>query len=933
MTNQETPTNRNRSVLGMIIGAARSIVRFPAARNPNLIHNAPVKRFSWIAFSVGCATMILVAGAIALGWLQNVELKSIDWRFQNVRFRAMPLSDQIALVVIDDNAIDTLGRWPWPRQRMAQAINEISRAGARTVALDLLLSEPDSQGAADDKLAAEIAGVNTVLGFDAGIQFKLGDEWKTPEGAIALTRLLEALSSHIDGNPAELATTAQLDGDRKAEFLEHPIWFKELAAWKVLWADVARSSLPPLEDLIFKLCGGNHAGQFAERMMIEQLWQRAQSWIEFNEELVLHGERTELIGGHDQEPPIPQLARAASGVGVVTNEQRQNDTDGDKRRTGVMWDVPGARAYQLGLVAAATHLGLKPNDIVVENENAFVGDVAIPIHDGIMVLDWPTSTFDGGFAQWSQPGLGGQERPAISIGALVGLSDDRVLQQGNERKLAEARAALAALVPAYAAPEVAQMSDGEFAALVSDADMDDAIPTAARETADQFLKLSEGVKLGAIDIAARAEELKSKLQGKLVFIGWTATGALADFVPTPCHQRTPGVFVHVVAADMVLNRHAREMAPEWMQWVAIFAFGILASFGAARLSTVWSAVSALILVVMWALTAGLFAFNELHIIMPLAGPIVVPVASWATGTAAMALLSARDRARITRQFSARVSPQLVERLANNPDALTMSGQERQITVMFGDLAGFTTIAEQLGGPEVVRTLNLYLGRLSEELVLRDAYVNKFLGDGFMAFWSAFGDDPRQESRAAESAVACQVAMKEIARDSELGSPNISVRLGIATGIAVVGDCGAPPKLNDYTAIGDVVNLAARLESANKQFGTSILIDGATRAGIVAQGGNASIRIRTLGAIVVVGQSKPIEIFEVCAADADLNWIAATEQAVALFRTRKASESTLAWRAFEQSYGASKLSKMYLDAMEAVAAGDEPDDGVLHLRAK
>jgi len=253
--------------------------------------------------------------------------------------------------------------------------------------------------------------------------------------------------------------------------------------------------------------------------------------------------------------------------------------------------------------------------------------------------------------------------------------------------------------------------------------------------------------------------------------------------------------------------------------------------------------------------------------------------------------------------------------------------------MFGDLAGFTSIAEALGGPGVVRTLNTYLGKISEELVDRNAYVNKFLGDGFMAFWSAFGDEARQESMAAESAVACQRAVAELGKSAESGSPKISLRLGIATGDAVVGDCGAPPKLNDYTAIGDCVNLSARLESANKQFGTAILMDGPTHRGFVSQGGNPNVRTRALGAIVVVGQSKPVEIFEVCPADADGEWIAATEAAVGLFREKRTADAEQAWRAFESKYGPSKLSGMYLAAVEDVRSGDAPEDGVLHLRAK
>ena len=892
-----------------------------------------MKRFSWIAFAVGFSATVIVALLAWIGVLNNWEFDSVDWRYQHARSVAEPLSDQIALVVIDDSSLDTFGRWPWPRRRLAAAIDEISRAGARTVALDLQLSEPDAEVGGDDSLATAMAGLRTVLGMDVSRKFKPGVEWESPEGKIELAAVIDVLSSNIGGDSVEVADSAKLTSARRDSFLANPLWFKGLAAWKVIWQSAAQGPIPRLEDLIFKLKGGNNSGKFAERNLIEKLWDRARSWREFQEEVVHDAEHQALLGGHEHEPPISVLAEKASGLGVVTNEKSDTDVDGAKRRTGTTWQIPSGHTYQLGLVSSATHMGMKSSDIVASKDSLQVGQTTIPLQNGIMELDWPTSTFDGGFEKWSQSGMEGQERHAVSIGTLIGLSDDREQQRENEKLLDEKRALVVGLVPEWNTPAIAAKSSKEFAEILDDARMNDAIPANAADAVDDYQKISEEVDRGSVDIAKRSGELRKKLNDKLVFLGWTATGALADFIPTPYNPKTPGVFVHAVVADMVLSIHSRENAPDWIQPLAIFLFGGMASLCACRLATGWSAVASAILVSIWLWSAGRFAFNDLHLIMPLVGPAIAPVASWALGTAAIAIVTSRDRARITRQFSARVSPQLVARLANNPGALTMSGQERQITVMFGDLAGFTTIAEQLGGPGVVSTLNLYLGRLSNELVDRDAYVNKFLGDGFMAFWSAFGDEPRQESLAAESAVACQAAMKELGQNSEFGSPKISVRLGIATGMAVVGDCGAPPKLNDYTAIGDVVNLSARLESANKQFGTGILIDGATHRGIIAQGGNSSIKIRALGAIIVVGQSKPIEIFEVVGLDADDLWIAATEHAAALFRTQKNDESAAAWKEFETRFGESKVSKMYLEAIELIQEGEEVSDGVLRLRAK
>ncbi len=890
--------------------------------------------FSWVAFAVGFASTLLLATLAWLGVFENLELRSVDWRYRHARSDPQPLSPEVALVVIDNESLEAFGRWPWPRHQFATALGELKRAGAKTVALDLLLSERDPTTGGDVALARAMADFRTVLGIDIASQTALGAEWRTPEGKKDLAAIIEVLSSHIDMSSLEAANQANLKGARRVSFLEEPLWFKGIAVWSLLWKEAERGPIPNLDELIFKLRGGNESSEFPERDLIEELLERAQSWRMVQEEMVRAGSHSDLIGGHDHDPPIPELAEAAAGIGVVTNEIKHNDVDGAKRRTGTAWTVPGGTCHQFGLVAAATHLGIEPDSFGVSDDRLQLGSTVIPLRRGVMILDWPTSTFGEGFAKWSQEGMTGSERAVVSIGELINLGLDVEQQRENEVLRDQARAAVSAKAPSLSTPEFAAKSAGEFAELLDSARMNDELSPEAAPEAEEFLKLFEEVQRGAADIAARSAEMQTKFKGKLVFVGWTATGALADFVPSPYDPKTPGVFVHAVAADMVIGGHSRQPTPGWAEPASILLLGGLAALCAARFGTGLSATAAIGLLGIWLWTAGRIAFNDWHAIVPLVAPALAPIVAWANGTAAVAVLASRDRARIKRQFAARVSPQLVAKLSNDPRALSVSGQEREITVMFGDLAGFTTIAEQLGGPGVVRTLNLYLGRLSAELIKRDAYVNKFLGDGFMAFWSAFGDEPRQESRAAESAVACQAVMKELAKSAEAGgvsdAPKISVRLGIATGMAVVGDCGAPPHLNDYTAIGDVVNLASRLESANKQFGTGILIDGATRRGIEAQGGNPSIKLRPLGHVVVVGQTTPIEVCEVVGADADDAWIAATARAVELFRSRKLAESGIAWRDFEAAHGPSKLSAMYLSA---IAAGDGSDDGVLRLRAK
>jgi adenylate cyclase len=352
------------------------------------------------------------------------------------------------------------------------------------------------------------------------------------------------------------------------------------------------------------------------------------------------------------------------------------------------------------------------------------------------------------------------------------------------------------------------------------------------------------------------------------------------------------------------------------------ALALVAAWLVASTGALVAAATVLAMVGVWVWTAGIVAFDEARVILPVFVPVNAPVGAWVSGTVVSAFLSARDRARIQRQFGARVSPELVERLTKDPSALSMGGQERVIAVMFCDLAGFTTMAERLGGAGAVSTLNQVMGAMTDEVIATGGYVNKFLGDGLMAFWSAFEPQPDQAERAARAAVRCQERMEEIRRQP--GMEGLSLRIGLSMGKAIVGDCGAPPRLNDYTAIGDVVNLAARLESANKQFGTGVLMDGTIAEGARRTGLPGMLK---LGRVVVVGQSVPVELWTSMPALSEAGR-SAVDAAVLSFAQGQGQAASAAWSRAATDPATTRLAEPF---QAAIDAGDA--DGVLRLRAK
>jgi len=319
-------------------------------------------------------------------------------------------------------------------------------------------------------------------------------------------------------------------------------------------------------------------------------------------------------------------------------------------------------------------------------------------------------------------------------------------------------------------------------------------------------------------------------------------------------------------------------------------------------------------------------FWKADVVLPVACPLVTITLAWATGTSSRAIMVQREKRHVTLQFRARVPEALVDELARNPDSLGMRGVRREVCVMFGDLAGFTTISEQLDTEDTVALLNRCMSGLADRVTGHEGYVNKFLGDGFLAFWSAFGDQPNQADLACHAALACQNFMREINASAAPGTPALGLRIGIATGEALVGDCGAPPRLNDYTVIGDVANLSARLESANKQFGSSILIDGRTKSLIQAD----DLPLCEVGPIQVVGRDTVVELWMISteALTSDVR-VTASKLASAIQsgdRT-KAQEALAALEALEGS------SKRISLISEVVNSDTEPMPRTIQLREK
>jgi class 3 adenylate cyclase len=887
-----------------------------------------VKRTTLLGLLLGLAVTAAVTGIDILDGFTRWERLAVDYRFTAAHRPPEPMTDQIVHVDIDDMSLDLHGRWPWPRPRLADAIDELQRAGARTVALDILWSDPSDDPLDDERFAESLSSLRSLLAvdIDAGSYDPL---WRSENGLAELERLLDVLGENIQVDERTALDEASVTGERRALFRSRPWRYKNAAAWRVL-----RTADPPFETFrAFERAIAPNlmeiTASYAEQDLVRSTWRQDQAWRIIQDRL----QPSDHVGDYRDRPPVSALARSAAGVGIVTITKHVHE-DGAVREVPIAEDAPGGTALQFGLSAAMVHAGLDPADVTVESNRLVVGDTELPLNDGNLWIRWPTSTTAD---RWVGLLRQSEEDPEgaghLAIREVVELADSRrTIEKNRALFRAETAKALAALEVEFEPGE--ELSAENIEQVADDAsfwleEIDPETPSEELSDEEQNARLWQQLRAVVEEddekIERASAHIREQVADKLVFIGMTATGSAADFVQTPLDAKTPGVVVHAVVAHQALTASAVHFVPGRVTTILVVVMGLLCTFAGARFSA-W--VSAVLVALMLAalIAAGLWIFVAQDLVITMVAPVTAGASSWVACTALQAVISQHERNRVTRQFRARVSAQLVDHLAEHPDALSVSGEERELTVMFADLAGFTSISESLGGAKTVSTLNRYMSALTDILIEEDAYVNKFLGDGFMAFWSAFEVDDGQAAKACRSALRCQARVRELNTDPELGDiPDIGLRIGIATGQVIVGDCGAPPELNDYTVIGDAVNLAARLESANKQFGTEILVNGKTQ-----ELANGEAALRPIGKVIVVGQSAPSEVFEIMPPEAPGEIAEATARAIAAFQEGRFDEAGAAFDQLAKIDEGSNVAQLYQEAMQEVP---KEFDGVIRLQVK
>lgn len=345
----------------------------------------------------------------------------------------------------------------------------------------------------------------------------------------------------------------------------------------------------------------------------------------------------------------------------------------------------------------------------------------------------------------------------------------------------------------------------------------------------------------------------------IVLVGSTAT-ALHDefFTPTAKGGVQPGVYVHANAINTVLNRDYLVNASRGVELAVLalltFFFSLFLLHVGNRAYQVL--VSAVALVLSSAFYVFVFYAFRKQFNYPIELSVIVVMVALAS-TAYKYMLEEKGKRLLKNALSQYLAEDLVASVLNNYDQMRLGGDRREVTLFFSDIAGFTTLSENMEPEELVNFLSVYLKEVSDIIMNRKGFINKYEGDAVMAIWGAFREQPDQAKLACESALGQQEKITEINREfkTRFGF-EIQVRMGINKGPAVVGNIGSEGKKIEFTALGDTVNIASRFEGINKLYGTLVCVGETTMEACKDE-----FVFRRLDSIMVKGKEKPTSIFE------------------------------------------------------------------------
>lgn len=769
---------------------------------------------------------------------------------------------RIVLINIDDAAVRRQGQWPWQRSVVADGVWFLSELAPEALFLDFDYSDPspttvDAEGI-DGDLAALVEGeFDSFLGNLGGLQQALAGGALPAPAAAPLLGDLQAQARASRRNIRSAVMETRVDNDAA---LAAAIAANGTVSLPLLLSPSATelsSELTRMARSSFALPGGP-------------------DWPNPKDAALFRGET--LV------PMIEALLEATAYAGFTNNEI---DADGTTR-SAHLYGSDGETVYG-HLVVPLFHEIREVESLEVEPRRLTLGtpegEIRIPRRrDGSVLINWPRSSYAESFRQLSYTRIldaqrleedlafnlrqmeaagyfssDGNETAPLELLRIVETTRSDMVENRRWGLLSEYRELKRAYLGVV----------GSFLNGPAEEDMLGEIRD-RRETGglseDQQRRLQEleqevaGVFADTREIytalSAQRSRLESALEGSIAFVGFTATST-TDLGVTPFESEYVNLGVHASLLNTLLSESFLEVAPEWVGAVLALIVPLLIGLlirGRRPVHHAWIGF----LVVAVAFFSVLLTFVFTGIFVPALSMLLGALVTLGVLTVVALVETERDKRWLHGAFEHYISAEFIEELVQDPTKLDLGGQEQVLTAMFTDVRHFTGIAEQLDPTELVGVLNRYLTRMSDVILDDGGTIDKYEGDAIVSFFGApipLSDHPRR---------ACEAALRMKREEEELNSAllrdgvspqPLHTRIGINTGPMLVGNLGTSRRM-DYTIMGHQANVAARLESAGKLYGSWILVGEGTQQS-VAEG----FMFRSLDRVRLAGLQHPIRLYE------------------------------------------------------------------------
>ncbi len=425
-----------------------------------------------------------------------------------------------------------------------------------------------------------------------------------------------------------------------------------------------------------------------------------------------------------------------------------------------------------------------------------------------------------------------------------------------------------------------------------------------------------------------------KFRNKIVLVGATATG-IYDLRVTPFSTVYPGVEIHATVIDNIL--HQNFLKQSWwinfLDFLSIILFGLAMAFTIRKMNALRGILVSVLFIGAF-VALNVFLFSRYSLWLNLIYPLLTMLAVYLSITVYRYMTEEREKKKVRNAFQYYLTASVITEMLKDPTKLKLGGDKKQLTVLFSDIRGFTSISELLSPEDLVHLLNEYLTAMTDIVFKYDGLLDKYMGDAIMAVYGAPLDQPDHALRACRTALEMIQTLKKLQEKwSAENKPFLNIGVGINTGDMVVGNMGSQMRF-DYTVMGDSVNLASRLEGINKEYGTNIVISEFTYNVV-----KDTLFCRELDAVRVKGKKLPVKIYELLCENQDAEkyqpFVELFESGLSLYKQAAWDEAIAAFGKVLSLRDDDPPSKLYIERCQELKESPPPQpwDGVFTMMRK